>query len=335
MQSATGYARHEFTAKQTTGRSNAVSPIATPDPDDAGDGTLYADPAQLDDLEILEQAVEQSDRPNAAQVVDGVRSRLVDLLRSKMVEADDAPKIDARDWPEARGFHAQIVENVEGLDVPKHRLRQLRFSDGRIVYEVWTPIPRPLALHEIGLAANGQIPIGSWRLTYHVYSPEWCTCPRAMLTPHQHGLFHVDCGRLKKSKVEGAFDEHVRNLHMQTRDDEIYNGYYPTIPGNDIAHFNPHERGMAQHQGGEPILKYNPEILPNGKIADPYLRGGTEIRGGRAEHKRLTKDATELGPGSTKEWEKRQAEKKAKQKASDRLKVEKIIQRGPRQIGEL
>lgn len=310
-----------------------MSPIATPDPDDAGDGTLYADPADLDALEDLEHARAAGD-PAVHDPCTG-DSKIARILKGRMVEADDAPKLDARDWPQAVGFYEQYVENVEGLSVPAHRLRQLRFADGRIVYEVWTPVPRALGAEEIHLAANGLLPIGKWRLSYHIYSPQWCTCPRARLRTHPAGLIHPECGRLKKPRVEGSFADHVRSLQLQTRDDEIYNGYYPSLPGNDIAHFNPHGKGMAAHQGGDPIPLINPPRLPNGKIEDPYLRGGTEIRGGRAEHRRRTADATELGPGSTKEWQKQEAEKKAKQKTADRLKVEKTIQLGPRKIGEL
>lgn len=310
-----------------------MSPIAAPDPDEAGDGTLYADPADLDFLADLEQRRAAGD-PQVHDPCTG-DSKLARILKSKMVEAHDAPNLDARDWPAATGFYVQEVAHGPELAVPPNRLRQLRFADGRIVYEVWTPVPRKLRLDEIGLAANGNIPIGAWRLSYHLYSPEWCTCPHARLQSHPQGLMHPACGRLKQSKVQGSFDEHVRSLQMQLDDASIYNGYYPTIPGNDVAHFNPHASGMAQHQGGDPIPLYNPPRHPNGKIIEPYLRGGTEIRGGRAEHRRLTKDATELGPGASKEWEKQDAEKKARQKASDRLKVEKTMQKGPRAIGEL
>lgn len=307
--------------------------ISAASPDDAGDGTLYADPA---DLQLLEQYAEHGERlhPDVRGEVSGAARGRLRALLSKMVEVDDAPKLDARDWPAAPGFAEQTVTpGSEGvLNVPKHRLRQLRFADGRIVYEAWTPIPRKLAAHEIHLAANGQIPVGSWRLTYHVYAPEWCTCPTARLAPHPHGLFHADCGRLKKPKVEGAFDEHVRSLQFQVDDEAIYNGYYPTLPGQDIAHVNPGAKPgtMAHHQGGEAIRLYNP---PPG--ADPYLRGGTEIRGGRAEHRQRTKGMLELGPGAQKDIDRATAEKKAKQKQATRLTLEKTLQKGPRQIGEL
>lgn len=302
-------------------------------PDDAGDGTLFADPAILDALEAQEQQ-----RDDAAETaVHGVVPRWVDprvrALIGRMGEVEDAPrKIDARDWPAAAGFPVQHIQHVEGMPVPAHRLRQLRFSDGRIVYEVWTPIPRKLAAHEIHLAANGSLPIGSWRLSYHVYSPEWCTCSRATLQSHPHGLIHPECGRLKKPKVEGSFADHVLSLQMQTNDEAIYNGYYPTIPGDDIAHVNPaaHPGTMAHHQGGQAIRKYNPE-----GPGDEYVRGGTEIRGGRAEHRRRTKDMVELGPGAQKDFDRADAEKKAKKKQAARLKLERVIQKGPRQIGEL
>lgn len=290
---------------------------AAPEPSDEGT-TLYADPTDLDALGTDSAESPSGVRDEPAAPLDTPLKR---ILRARWHEAADAPKIDARTWP-AAGIPDGLLENVAPEHVPAHRLRQLRFADGRIVYEVWTPVPRGVqSAEDLRRASMGLLPVGSWRLSYHVYSPQWCDCPSARLEMGPRGLRHPECGRDRKSKVDGNFGDHVANLNLAPTD-EMYNGFYPTIPGHDVVHYNPGKKGMEAHQGGH--------TFRNDSVEGGVLRGGTEIRGGRAEHRRKTKGMIELGPGYTKDVERNAAEQKAKKKAAERLKLEKTLQLAPR-----
>ena len=133
--------------------------------------------------------------------------------------------------------------------------------------------------------------------------------------------------------------EHVLSLQLAPEDDATYNGYYPTLPGNDIAHYDERaydaaHRGldvrrndMAEHQGGAAMRKANPD--PNDPTDDGYVRGGREIRGGRAEHREATKGMIHMGPGFQRDVDRIAAEKEAKRKAEGRLKIEMTLRAGP------
>lgn len=122
--------------------------------------------------------------------------------------------------------------------------------------------------------------------------------------------------------------EHVLSLSLAPEDDTTFNGYYPTLPGNDIAHYRPGIEGygkwrsdMSAHQGGEAIRNRTTE--------DGYLRGGREIRGGRAEHREATKGMHHIDDGYQRDVDKIKAGIEAKRKAEGRLKIEKTLRAGP------
>ena len=301
---------------------------AAPEPEDQHGSTLFADPSILDELEAVESW--ERDEHEAAHGEPLVDPRVARLIREKFVEATDAPKLDVRDWPSAVGFPEQFVEG--NVEAPAHRVRQLRFNDGRIVYEAWTPVHKSVeTADELRAASMGRMPIGGWKLTYHVFSPQWCDCPTATLETVEHTdgsrhMMHPDCGRERKSKVEGSMGDHVLGINFGPPDDYV-NGFYPTLPGDDVVHYNHGKKGMDAHRDGRK--------LGNPTVEGGFLRGGKEITGGRAEHRRLTKGMTHLGPGYTRDVEKIQADKEAKKKANLRLKVEKAMQLAPRKPFEV
>jgi len=187
----------------------------------------------------------------------------------------------------------------------------------RFVEERWVAVPKSLtgSIVEIALqVSNGVIPIEGYRVTQHV---------RASTT----GFAHLHGEELR---------QHLLSLGVQTKDDETYSGYYPTIQGNDVAHHDPTQPGMRAFQGGE-TLKGRPLVV-NGKVVhDGTIRGGTEIRGGRAEYNRVIrqKDYVQFDNGFTRDADRIRAEQKAKREARQAIAVEKRDALLPRKIGEL
>lgn len=308
-----------------------MTAAAAPEPEEGK--TAFAEPSLLD--AVLEENV-FADPPQLKSrfLSDPVRR----LLESKFVHADDVPReIDVRDWPQVPGMPEQFVQKIPNFEAP--RLRQLRFSDGRIVYEAWTRVPKPVeTAEEMASASQGVLPIAGWKITYHLFEPRWCECPKARLehVTHEDGsthLMHPGCGREREPRVDGPMDEHVMSLQLAPEDDATYNGTYPTLPGDDVVHFTDGKKGMEAHRG-DPVKRANPLVI-NGKVVEPYLRGGTHITGGRAEHRRRTKGMIHLGPGYTKDIEKIQAAKEAKKKADLRDTVERKIQLAPRKPFEV
>lgn len=145
-------------------------------------------------------------------------------------------------------------------------------------------------------------------------------------------------GREVEPEVLTATELRARILSLQIapEDDATYNGYYPTLAGNDIAHyderafdaahagFGVRRNDMVEHQGGSAIRKANPA-----GPGDDYLRGGREIRGGRAEHREATKGLIHAGPGYQRDVDRIAAEKEAERKAAGRLKIEMTLRAGP------
>lgn len=163
--------------------------------------------------------------------------------------------------------------------------------------------------------------------------PDHCDCPTARLRLTERGLVHEEgCGRVRRRRAQGDIRSHVLSLELAPEDDTTYNGYYPTIPGNDVAHFNPsgRQRTMEQHREGE-VLYGQPD---EDGVRHP-IRGGTEIRGGRAEHRRLTKDMVYVDNGTRKHTDRIAAENEAAKKAERRRFVEREVGKGPRKLGEL
>jgi hypothetical protein len=141
---------------------------------------------------------------------------------------------------------SRFVAIADAVDVPKSRTRQV----SAFIEEHWSPVYASTTstdMFEILKASKTQV---GWRVTQ-----QQTASSRARMTDAQ-------------------FIEQAQTLQFQTSD-EIYNGYFETIRGND------------------PI-----EI--DGKI----LTGGTRITGGRAEYRAKTKDYVHWDKGFI---EKRQA----------------------------
>jgi hypothetical protein len=150
--------------------------------------------------------------------------------------------------------------------VPSGGLREVN----QLVEERWTAVPRRLtgSVAEIAkqLADNGgAVPIAGHRVV------------QSVRVAGKRGFAHLHGEDLR---------QHLLSIGVQTNDDATYCGYYPTIKGDDVAHHDPTKPGMQAFQGGE-ALKGRPLVV-NGKVVhDGTIRGGTEIRGGRAEYRRV------------------------------------------------
>ncbi len=175
----------------------------------------------------------------------------------------------------------------------------------------WTPIAanlEHLSLNELAkVTANGQVPVAGWEVTYHKIRKG------------------VDFESMSGEELRA----HVLSLSIAPEDDALYNGYYATIKGNDVAHHDPNASGMAAFQGGR-VLRGNATATHDGTI-----RGGTEIRGGRAEYKRKTKGYEAMDAGYWAHVDRIKAEKAAERQRKTDLELAQIDAKLPRKIGEL
>jgi hypothetical protein len=144
---------------------------------------------------------------------------------------------------------------------------------------------------------------------------------------------HAQCGR-KYVNLQAFYDseeqrpigiaERVRSLHIQVDEDAIYNGSYPTIPGNDVAHHDRNARGMAAFQGGDAILK------PDGTPVRCK-----EIRHGRREHREVTKGLEHIGSGTFAELDKNKRRFKEKSARELRERAERVAYAMPDKPGQV
>lgn len=296
--------------------------------DDDG-GTRFADPSPVVERLNL-QAYAASHEPLFTPADPSYTNAFAayDLTRS----------FDFRDWPEAEGYAADTLFDG-AVDVPESRIRVISERDGKLVHACFEKVDAPISsrnLGDIARAAQSAAPRFVWRVTYRLHDWEWCSCAHATLSLVGDGasatLYHENCGRFRASRTDGPIDEHVASLQFAPSD-EIYNGYYPTIAGNDIAHYNENAEGMDAHRGGETL--YGETGLDNQnrviEAAQP-IRGGTEIRGGRAEHRRLTKDLIAWDSGTQKMLDRHKAEAKAKRREKNTIALEKLLNRAPQTL---
>lgn len=181
------------------------------------------------------------------------------------------------------------------------------------IEERWTAVPKELTDTELWtVAATGIVPIAGWRVTQHVtLKATW-----------------MDMDVEARAEVLMSINAHVE-------DDAIYNGYYPTIKGDDVAHHEIGQSGMRAFQGGD-VIKGNAKFNAAGDmIHDGTIRGGTEIRGGRAEWRRKTKNYAMFDKGYFKHVERIRAQKQAEREARQQTEIEKVDALLPRRIGEL
>lgn len=216
-----------------------------------------------------------------------------------------------------------------GAKVPSDRKRIVSAT----VEEVWSPVYASVHGDDVASvfrALAGGMPAQTGWVVAQVTRSATCDCPGAKMTSTDEGLVHLACARphtrVGVEHVED-FAEHIQSLTMVTGDSEIYNGFYGTLPGNDVAHHNADAKGMDRFREGMAIK--------NTSLVEGVLRGGTEIKGGRAEHRRQTKGMIEVGPGYMRDIEKIQAAKKAKKVAENRMKIERIVAQAPIKFNEL
>jgi hypothetical protein len=196
--------------------------------------------------------------------------------------------------------------------VPANRARRLN----AFVEERWSAVnatlPEDATLAEVlTFAQNGVIPVIGWRVTQHV--------------------------AMRRSFADMTSEEirqHVLSL-QQAPDDAYLNGYYPTIAGNDVAHYRSGATGMDAHRGGA-VVKGQPTFDANGRMThDGTVRGGTEVRGGRSAYREATKGYEAFGPGWFRDVDKIKADKAAKRNRQTELEIAKRDALLPRSIGEL
>lgn len=180
------------------------------------------------------------------------------------------------------------------------------------IEEHWTAVPAKVT--NMADVANGVVPIAAWKVTQHVRY-------QARSFAHMTG---------------DEIRQHVLSLN-QGIPDESYTGFYPTIAGNDVAHHDPTKQGMAAYQGG-PALRGHATYDKQGRMThDGVIRQGTEIRGGRAELRRVlkAKNYGEWDTGWQKHAERIAAEKKAAMKARHEVEREIASKKLPQKLGEI
>jgi hypothetical protein len=142
-------------------------------------------------------------------------------------------------------------------EAPAQRVREIN----EYVEERWVAIPAPIA--NMAQVANGIVPIAGWKITQHVrYAPQTLDA----MSPEER-------------------QEKLQSIGVQTNDDAVYSGFYPTLRGRDVAHYDESKQGMAAYQGGA-ALRGEATATHDGVI-----RGGREIRGGRTEWKKAMKES--------------------------------------------
>lgn len=290
-------------------------------PGDEGD-FAYADP--LPYLEIINEELQATGH-------DAIFSTRIKDEGYELTKA-----LDFRDWPiiDSEGTR----EFPDGMfDVPSSRIRVLGERNGKLLHACYEKVLQPIqggSYTEIMTRAQQPHPF-KWRVTYRTHSWDTCTCPDAKLS-YLRGygdLYHEDCGRFRKSKVDGPLDEHIDSLTLAPPD-EIYNGFYPTLDGNDIAHHNNGARGMDEHREGRALMgSARLDNLNNVVGEAQQIRGGKEIRGGRAEHRRATKGLISWDSGTQGHLDKLKSQEADKRKAKNRERVEKIMAQAPPSAG--
>jgi hypothetical protein len=183
-----------------------------------------------------------------------------------------------------------------------------------------------------------------WRKE-HVSVGPTCACHgRRKIGVYENVSYHADgCGRPLGQPDETPEERQARWASIQqSPDDEYLNGYYPTIPGNDVAHIDlrydapggiKNDAGefvgnksskFNPFKGGDTIYSMHPD--PETGKYEP-IRGGKEIRGGRSEYREETKKhgLVEYAPGTTAHLEKLATERKAKKNETMRAGIEKYV----------
>ena len=162
-------------------------------------------------------------------------------------------------------------------DVPANRVREI----GPYIEEVWSPVYRrteSIDHVEILLASREQV---GWTVTQRESQASRSA---------------------RRSRINAEeFEQVLLTAQIQASDD-IYNGYFETIPGNDPCVID------GEILRGQPTYERNADGSRGKMIHDGIVRGGTMIRGGRREYREKTKGMVHWDAGFLAERAKAQKE---------------------------
>ena len=203
----------------------------------------------------------------------------------------------------------RFVSLAEAGSVPSSRVRQI----SRHIEEHYAPVYEKTTsknFSEIMRASQTRL---GWTITQVARNPH-CDCLQATLTQeHDGSLVHRQCGRARQPIADEEIVQHILSLQF-TPDDDYFNMYYDTIPGNDPV-ITPEGK----------VLKGTPTYDATGKMThDGTIRGGTHIKGGRRQYREKTKTMVHWDAGFVKEREKAYADSQTAWIKGVRPRVEKF-----------
>lgn len=303
---------------------------ASPSPEEKGDS--FAEPPSPFILDLLDQANQMRESVVQFSIEnETAKTIVVEEQKEKFVPFDLDKKFDTSDWELAPGWPQDTFFPYEGVDVPASRIRVVGQVGNKHVHQCFEPYYDKLETSDVSkIASMANRKPSKWKIAYRLYNMEFCTCLSPTFRPEElkHSI-HGECGRVRKSKVEGSWENHVANLQFGMPDDN-YNGHYPTLPGNDVAHYNPNGKGMDAFRGGQPLLgdyRYDNQdrIIEERQV----VRGGKEIRGGKAEWRLASKGLELYDRGYQRDIAKIKAREEEKKRAERMVKLEKALNKGP------
>lgn len=227
----------------------------------------------------------------------------------------------------------RYVTRFDAPEPPAGRIRLI----GKHIIERWKPT---IKRYEQGDRIPPTPEIIGWEIWQSRVEINDSTCDCIGTVKLNAECFHEACGRRRVNLKaywnfdEGrpqSFGEHVRNIHINAMADDDYNMFYPTLPGNDIAHYDRTKEGTADAFRGGEVMYGSPDA--NG-VRHP-VRGGKEIRHGRREHRELTKNMHYLSPGWAADIDRTNAEKRAAREKRRKELAEQMAARMPRKLGEV
>ena len=172
---------------------------------------------------------------------------------------------------------ARFIAVGDAVDVPRDRVRRV----SAFIEERWTPVyakTDSTDLIEIIRASQKQT---GWMVA-------------------QHESAESRIARRDRQNAE-EFEQVLLTAQIQASDD-IYNGYFETIPGNDPCVID------GEILRGQPTYERNADGSRGKMIHDGIVRGGTMIRGGRREYREKTKGMVHWDAGFLAERAKAQKE---------------------------
>jgi hypothetical protein len=269
------------------------------------------------------------------------RTDVSEQVDAQLAEHDDVVRLSSQQIAlleqaqEAVGQLAPVPYRwVRGYDEkpPEGRIRMV----GRHIIERWKPTMKRYDEGERVPPVPAILGYEVWQARIEV-NDDLCDCIGSIKI---EGGMHPECGRKRvnlaaywnaEESRPQSFGDHVRDLHISAMSDDDFNMFYPTLPGNDIAHYDRAKEGTADAFRGGDILYGQPDA----KGVRHPVRGGREIRHGRREHREATKNMHYLSSGWAAHLDRIKAEKKAEQDKRRRQLSEKIAARWPDHFGEV